>query len=298
LLITRGIAHYHRGEFIEAECGFQEARGILSKSMPADAERLGGADIVVAAASYTSLTLQTVGRLEAAYAASLAAVVRARQLDEPFTLAWALFTRSRAYASLGEWEAALADAEETVTVARRYGFSAFTARGLEFRGRARAGLGDLAAGIEDCREALALWGKSGVVHTTPYIAANVADLLVQAGRSGQANKVLDDIDALVAGTDEKALLAECQRVRGLIAIEQGDRSGGMDWFYKAIATSRNQTARLYELRAATALAEVVISHGVPSDARRTLADVYGRFTEGHRAPDLHRAKAVLDRLKE
>jgi class 3 adenylate cyclase/tetratricopeptide (TPR) repeat protein len=296
LLIARSIAYYHRGEFIEAERGFQSASDVLSMSIPPDGERLGGADIVVAAASYASLTLQTVGRLETAYAASLAAADRARQLDDPFTLAWALFTRSRAYAGLGEWEAALADAEETVAIARRYGFSAFAARGLEFRGRARAALGNLSAGIADCREALMLWGKSGVVHTTPYIAADLADLLEQAGRSGEARSVLDEIDALVAGTDEAAVLAECQRVRGLIALEERDVPEAIDWLQKAIATSRRQAARLYELRATTAWAEVAMRHGETTDARRALANVYGWFTEGQRAPDLQRAKAVLDRI--
>jgi hypothetical protein len=186
---------------------------------------------------------------------------------------------------------------ESLTIARHYGFSVFIARSLEFRGRARAGLGDLASGIEDCREALALWGKSGVVHTTPYIAANVADLLVQAGRSGEARRVLHDIDALVAGTDEAALLAECQRVCGLIAIDEGDASGAIDWLQMAIATSRDQAARLYELRAAIALAELLAAQGGATDARRALGDVYCWFTEGHRGADLQRAKAVLDAPK-
>lgn len=49
-------------------------------------------------------------------------------------------------------------------------------------------------------------------------------------------------------------------------------------------------------RGPTAWAEVAMRHGGTSDVRRALANVYGWFTEGQRAPDLQRAKAVLDRI--
>lgn len=61
-------------------------------------------------------------------------------------------------------------------------------------------------------------------------------------------------------------------------------------------TSRNQSACLYELRATIVWAELVVRHGGTTDAHRALTDVYGRFTEGHRGPDLQRAKAILDRI--
>lgn len=296
LLVARSIGCYHRGSFAEAERGFEAARDLLSISAPSDTERLGGADAVVAAASYASLTMQILGRLETAHATQRIAEARARSLNDPFSLAWALFGRARTYCALGEWEPALEDAEETVTIARQFGFSAFVARGLEFRGRARGALGDAAAGIEDCREALRLWSKSGVVQTTPNIAAILAELLVGIGHADHAGKVLDDVDALVEGTDEAAALAECQRVRGLTALADGRLPEAVRWLEMAVETSRNQGARLYELRATTSLAEVNDRYGGTRDVRHALADLYGWFTEGHRAPDLQRAKTALDHM--
>lgn len=139
-----------------------------------------------------------------------------------------------------------------------------------------------------------MWGKSGVVYMTPFIAANLAALLVRGARSGDARKVLDDVDALVAATDEAAALAECQRVRGLIARDEGDLSGAVHWLETAIATSQAQAARLYELRATTALAEILAMQGRKVEGYRRLSDLYGWFTEGHRGPDLRAAQAVLE----
>jgi ATP/maltotriose-dependent transcriptional regulator MalT len=298
LLVARSVGDYHQGRFVDADRGFRTARDLLSTAERSDGDRLGGADILVAAASYGSLTLMVLGRLEAARASALVAEARARELGDPFSLAWALFGCARAYVSLGEVESALAAAEETITLSRQHGFSAFTARGLEFRGKARAGLGDASMGIEDCRQALALWGRSGVVHTTPNIAADLADLLVRTNRCEEARRVLDDVDALVAGTDEAAARAECQRVRGLIALDEGDSSEATRWLAQAMATAQSQAARLYALRAGTALADVLARQGRTREAHRVLTDAYGWFTEGHRAPDLQRARAGLDRLTE
>jgi class 3 adenylate cyclase/tetratricopeptide (TPR) repeat protein len=297
LLVARSIGQYHLGDFLVAERGFAEALDVLSNAADSMIDRLGGADPVVAGAAYASLTLHVLGRLDTALRSVLAAEARARVLNHPFSLVWALFSRSRAYGALGQYERARADAEEALELSRKHGFTAFVARSLEFRGRARAGLGDLPRAIEDCRDALTLWSKSGVVQSTPYIAAGLAEFLVRAGQSDQAREVLDRVDAVVAGTDEAAVLAECQRVRGLIALDDGDLSGALHWLETAIGTSRRQAARLYELRATTALAEVLVRHDRRTDAYRFLADVYGWFTEGHRAPDLQSAEGVLDHLK-
>lgn len=298
LLVVRNVGYFHRGEFTVAEHAFQAARHVLSASPISESERLGGADIVVAAASYGSSTLQTLGRLDAAHDGVVAAEARARELNHPFSLAWALFSRSRVYGVLGNYEAAMADAEEALTISRQYGFSAFIARSTEYRGRARAGLGDVSGAIDDCRAALELWGKSGVVQSTPFIASNLAELLVAAGRSVDARKVLDDVDALVEGTDEAAALAECERVKGRIALADGDLSGAQHWLETAVATARRQGARLHELRATTRLAEVLAKRDRKADAYRFLAGVYESFPEGHRAPDLRTAEAVLDRLRD
>jgi class 3 adenylate cyclase/tetratricopeptide (TPR) repeat protein len=67
-------------------------------------------------------------------------------------------------------------------------------------------------------------------------------------------------------------------------------------FERAIDLARRRDLKSLELRAATSLARVWRDHGRRADARRTLADVYGWFTEGFDTADLRDARTVLDEL--
>jgi predicted ATPase len=60
--------------------------------------------------------------------------------------------------------------------------------------------------------------------------------------------------------------------------------------------AERQSAKLFELRAATSLARLWGDQGKRTEARDPLAPVYGRFTEGFDSPVLIKAKAPLDEL--
>ena len=64
----------------------------------------------------------------------------------------------------------------------------------------------------------------------------------------------------------------------------------------AIETSRNQRAKLWELRATKSLATLLRDTGHRDAARVMLAEIYGWFTEGFDTADLKDAKALLDEL--
>ena len=66
--------------------------------------------------------------------------------------------------------------------------------------------------------------------------------------------------------------------------------------FGALAVAQRQSAKLFELHAATSLARLWRSQGKPQQARELLAPVYGWFTEGFDTPDLKEAKALLEEL--
>src|SRR6266542_4021370 len=142
-----------------------------------------------------------------------------------------------------------------VEICERFGFSRRLASALMNRGMARARLGELEQGIEGFQRGFAI-SRREVFHT-PERAALLAELLLQAHRASEAETLLDEIDAHVAGTDEAAYLAECQRVRGVVAAASDDPARAEQWFDMAITTARRQSARLFELRATTHLAELL-----------------------------------------
>jgi predicted ATPase len=71
---------------------------------------------------------------------------------------------------------------------------------------------------------------------------------------------------------------------------------GRTEFQKAVAVERQQSAKLWELRAALDLARLWCDQGKRTEARDLLAPVYNWFTEGFDTPVLQDAKALLDEL--
>ena len=64
----------------------------------------------------------------------------------------------------------------------------------------------------------------------------------------------------------------------------------------ALAAAREQSAKGWELRAATSLARLWLNRRKRREARDVLAPVYDWFTEGFDTPDLKEAKALLNEL--
>jgi len=67
-------------------------------------------------------------------------------------------------------------------------------------------------------------------------------------------------------------------------------------YQRAIAIANQQSAKTFELRAATSLARLWRDQGKRTEARHLLAPVYNWFTEGFDTPVLKDAKGLLDQL--
>jgi predicted ATPase len=80
----------------------------------------------------------------------------------------------------------------------------------------------------------------------------------------------------------------------LLATE--DAGHAEESFCNALEIARRQSAKLWELRAATSLARLWRDQGKCTEAHELLASVYGWFTEGFDTPVLQEAKALLDQL--
>jgi predicted ATPase len=65
----------------------------------------------------------------------------------------------------------------------------------------------------------------------------------------------------------------------------------------ALRIARSQSARLWELRAATSLARMLRDRGEFEAAHAQLGPVYAWFSEGFDAAPLRQARALLDDLE-
>jgi predicted ATPase len=127
-------------------------------------------------------------------------------------------------------------------------------------------------------------------------------LLVEAYRCAdqleEGLTVLAEALTLVHKTEERWYEAELYRLKGELLLQQSfeNHSEAETCFQKAIAIAQNQSAKSWELRAATSLAKWWQSQGKRDDARELLGEIYGWFTEGFDTADLKDAKMLLDEL--
>jgi predicted ATPase len=122
------------------------------------------------------------------------------------------------------------------------------------------------------------------------------------GRLGERTDALATIERALARTNrggERWYASELTRIKGeLLLQEAGDQSiaAAEGLFLEALEVARQQGALFWELRGALSLARLRVRQDRRGDARRTLAPVYERFTEGFKTADLRSAKALLDSL--
>jgi predicted ATPase len=90
--------------------------------------------------------------------------------------------------------------------------------------------------------------------------------------------------------------AELHRLHGelLPASRDQDRESS---FRRALDLSREQGAKLFELRASVSLAQLWRKDKRSPEARAVLEPIYEWFTEGLATPDLKAARALLDELR-
>jgi predicted ATPase len=122
-----------------------------------------------------------------------------------------------------------------------------------------------------------------------------------AGHAGQVEeglRLLAEVLAMIGANRREELLAETSRLQGELLLRQAipDVAQAEAYFYQALAISRRQQAKSWELRAALSLSRLWQRQGKRAEAYALLESVYSWFTEGFDTPDLLDAYALLMEL--
>jgi uncharacterized small protein (DUF1192 family) len=121
----------------------------------------------------------------------------------------------------------------------------------------------------------------------------LTELCIEAGCPDVGRLAL----ASIREEDRAAILApELLRLEGELHLQQAAPDGAERCFRGAIDLARRRTEKSLELRATTSLARLLAARGERDEARRSLVDVYGWFTEGFATRDLREAKVLLEEL--
>jgi len=129
------------------------------------------------------------------------------------------------------------------------------------------------------------------------LSRHAAEAYAKLGQPVEGLNCLAEAAQIIESTDERIAEADVYRLRGDLLNATGDQAAAEESYHQALAVARRQSAKLFELRAATSLARLWRHQGKPQQARELLAPIYGWFTEGFDTLDLKEAKALLEQLK-
>jgi predicted ATPase len=217
----------------------------------------------------------------------------------PFDLAEAL-----CFAWLGDWArdgvksapTMAQAADEVLAISSEHGFAYFFGLGNVMRGWSLGAIGQTAEGIPLVRQGMDICGATGASLDKPWHLTALAEVYEMAGLPAEGLARLADAAELIERTQERWAEAGMHRVRATLMLAMNQHAAAEEAYYQAVTVARRQSAKLWELRAATGLARLWRGQGKRAEARDLLAPVYGWFTEGFDTPVLQDAKALLGEL--
>jgi predicted ATPase len=202
-----------------------------------------------------------------------------------------------------------------MTLSTEQGFAYYLAMGTIMRGWASTTLGQGEEGLRQMRHGLTAYRVTGAELYVPYVLSLLAEGYASLRQVEAGLAVLQEGWEVMERTGEHVWHAEVCRVKGALLLAQESQKANVKGqmpvlsiaegskveeaeacFQQAIAVAQQQSAKSWELRAATSLARLWQQQGKTTEARDLLAPVYEWFTEGFDTADLKDAKALLDKL--
>jgi predicted ATPase len=259
---------------------------------------LYGQDTGVVCHSRVAWTLWLLGYPEQGRAQNDEALTLAQQIAHPISLSFALVQAAGFHQFRRERRAAQECAAAAISLATAQGFPLWQAAGAILYGWEQTQQGHAQEGIERLRQGLRAWRATGAEFARPYWLALLADAYGIIGRPEAGLPALAEALTLVDTTGERWYDPELYRLKGelLLSWSSDNATEAETCFHQAISIAQNQSAKSWELRAATSLARLWQSQGKRDEARELLEPVYSWFTEGFDTADLKDAKVLLDEL--
>jgi predicted ATPase len=297
--LTLGLNLLYLGRFKESRAHFEQGLALQdSADRPLQAFQYVGHSGAICR-SYLGRTLSFLGYHDSALKFSREGLALARTLSIPMSQAQALGMLANHYQIRRETEAAQHWSAETLTYATAHGFPYWTSLSSMVGGWVMAHHGQLGAGIDQLRGGLDRYLATGARLGLSWFLVMLAELYAMNRQWDEGFDALDRALSHVAQTGERYYEAEVHRLKGDFIWLQGGSSASPaaeTFLRQALGIAREQSAKSWELRAATSLAKLWRDEHRPEEARDLLAGVLDWFSEGFDTPDLQNATRVLDEL--
>ena len=296
---SRGIILHSLGDFESSADQVKRGLALYGPEAQEEMAHLFGLDVAVLSTAYGGRSQWIRGYPDQALEMVERSVTLARERGRPFDLATALSTGT-GYARLlrGEVSETRKCATETIEISEAHHFPYLHARGLIELGWCHLQEGDIQLGIERLEEGIAKFRATGALTTMPAAQVLLAEALGASGQAEEGLRVVEEALAYIDESGERDSEAELHRIRGILHLASGaDNAAEAEaCFNKALEVAREQKARAWKLRAATALARLYHDSGRTEEGRDLLGPLYAWFKEGLESADLRAARAQLELL--
>jgi hypothetical protein len=248
----------------------------------------------VVAQTVSGLLRWSEGQPDAARRHLADAVRLARDLDHPYSVAYALHHATLLDLWRHDLDSVAHRAQESLDLCEVYDYPVWRALATILHGTARVGTGQPAAGLAEVEQGFAMYRE---LQTPPVFWPQL--MMVRANAYGMAGQVDRALDLMGEADDSLAhqdpLAGELAIARGdlLLATSDPDLGEATALFERAASIAVAQGARMNELIALTRLVRLGRDGDGGDGPRDRLRAVYDSFTEGFDAHPLVDARAVL-----
>lgn len=222
-------------------------------------------------------------------------IENAESLGHPVTLTIVLHWAAAVYLWVGDLELAETHIDWFLSRAETHSLGPYLAVGQGLKGELAIHRGDAGRGVPLLESALQNLHAARYELVSTAFNLALARGLVGIGRADEARHVIDASIRAVEMNGDSGFMPELLRVKSQL-LPQTAHAGALtleSCLAQALEWSRRQSARGWELRAATDLAACFIEQQRPQQAHAILKPVLEQFTEGFGTADLKRAATVL-----
>ncbi len=294
------VAHRIMGSTLLTSGEFQSAREHFEQSIAlsdvADAQPLYGLYMVeprVASLLLLSWDLWFLGYPDQSLSRVSEALGLAKELSQPYTIAFANYMTSVVHLFRGHPDRALASAEQSLEMSKEQRFSLYVVLSTISRGRALGKLGRLGEAKNEIERGINEARHTGIGFMLSMMESWLADVHARSGEPEAALSIVEqslhDLD--VMGRAWEAELYR-QKAQFQLALDSTRVTEAESHLKEAIAIARRQGAKSLELRAATTLARVWRTQERLDEARSLIEPICGWFSEGNDTADVRRAREM------
>jgi predicted ATPase len=242
---------------------------------------------------YLALTLSIMGFPRSGLRAAEDSLAHSRALGDPHTVNFSLCFLAAVHHIQRDSSRALVRASESLDLAREQRFATWIGISQMIRGGALIQNGRCAEGLGEIRAGMDAHKEMAAGAYQPFGISLLVEGLMVDGHPDEALGALDQALAISGRTGERFYIGELLRLKGAILAKKGNVAEAEYWLRQSHETARQQHARLFELRSAADLCDLLDSPAREAMVRETIEPLCQSFEEGIDVFDVRRARAIV-----